>query len=149
MYQFQSALLVILKTHQKLVSVSPLTIEGPRGSLWCNRSERDYGGVLDSIFLCWCMCMVPNWRQLNIVASNWGSYLVCSFSHLQCGILFCMCALRISHHYIFVVLRSFTIIKMWNSTHAAPWSNYLSWQRSDSTASFLLFWLVIFCGWML
>ena len=39
-----------------------------------------------------CVCMVPSWRQLNIVASNRGSYLVWPFSHLGCGTLFLMCA---------------------------------------------------------
>ena len=63
-----------------------------------------------------------------IVVSNWGSYFVCNFSHLRCGILFCISTyvLYILHvRYIFVVFGSFTINKMWNSTHAAPWSTYL------------------------
>jgi hypothetical protein len=71
--------------------------------------------------------MVPNWRQLIVVTSNWGSYLVCPFSQLRCGILFCMSAYvcDVDHdRYIVVGFGSVTIFKMWSSTHAAPWSNY-------------------------
>ena len=51
--------------------------------------------------------MVPTWRQLIFVTCNWGSYLVCPFSHLRCGILFCVSAyVRFIFHdrYVFVVL---------------------------------------------
>jgi hypothetical protein len=65
------------------------------------------------------------------VASNWGSYLVCPFSHLLCGNIVlceCLCISRTLYLYCF---GSFTIIQMWNSTHAAPWSNY-SYDGRDS-----------------
>jgi hypothetical protein len=59
-----------------------------------------------------------------IVASNWGSYLVCPFFYLRCGILLCLSA-NVYHDRYILVFGSSNIIKMWNSTHAAPWSNYL------------------------
>ena len=35
-----------------------------------------------------------------------------------------LCALRISRSLYLCCFASFTIVKMWNSTNAAPWSNY-------------------------
>ena len=60
--------------------------------------------------------------------------LVSPFSHLLGGDIVlheCLCALRISRSLYLCCFGSFTIIKMWNSTHAAPWSNY-SYDGRDS-----------------
>ena len=56
--------------------------------------------------------MVPNWKQLMIFASNWGSYLVCPF--YRCGILFYISAYvryMVHDRYIFVVLEDSLSLK--------------------------------------
>ena len=60
---------------------------------------------------------------------------MCPFSHLRCGILFRVSAYvhYVLHvRYIFVVFGDFTINKMWNFTHAAPWSTYLYNNRDSA-----------------
>ena len=44
-------------------------------------------GILVLLFRCW-PGMVPNQRQLSIIASDWGSYLGSLFPLGFCGILF-------------------------------------------------------------
>jgi hypothetical protein len=70
--------------------------------------------------------VVPNERQLVIVASNWGSYLGRLFPHLHLwNIVLCFVYSRlVVPLLIYLVLFKFLFeLNMWNSTSAAPWSS--------------------------